>query len=124
MNKIAGFIKKKYMHLIYYPMCGLKSFYVEEKSARYITIIILLTNVVAYFTDFSFSEYVVMNGLAAFLVIIELLNSSIENVVDMVTQEYNDYAKKAKDQAAAAEFVVAILWIGVSALLLFDISSI
>ena len=34
--------------------------------------------------------------------IVELLNSAVERVVDMVTQEYHPLAKYAKDAAAAA----------------------
>ena len=34
--------------------------------------------------------------------IVELLNSAIERVVDMVTSEYHELAKYAKDAAAAA----------------------
>ncbi|WP_456480649.1 diacylglycerol kinase [Nautilia sp.] len=33
---------------------------------------------------------------------VELLNSAVERVVDMVTQEYHELAKYAKDAAAAA----------------------
>jgi len=49
--------------------------------------------------------------------LVELINSSIEGVVDMVTQEYNELAKYAKDTAASAvmiSFLIPILvWIGI-----------
>ena len=39
---------------------------------------------------------------------LELVNSAIERVVDLVTTEYHPLAKQAKDIAAGAVFVYAI----------------
>ena len=39
---------------------------------------------------------------------LELINSSIEAVVDLVTEEYHPLAKVAKDTSAAAVFVSAL----------------
>ena len=39
----------------------------------------------------------------------ELINTAIEAVVDLVTEEYHPLAKVAKDTAAAAVFVFAII---------------
>ena len=48
---------------------------------------------------------------------VELLNSAIERVVDMVTSEYHELAKYAKDAAAAAVMLSLIfsgcVWAGV-----------
>ncbi|MDE7433776.1 MAG: diacylglycerol kinase family protein [Mycoplasmoidaceae bacterium] len=38
----------------------------------------------------------------------ELLNTAIENVVDVVTFEYNEKAKKIKDVSAAATLILTI----------------
>lgn len=40
-----------------------------------------------------------------FVLIVELLNSAIESVVDMVSPEYHDLAKQAKDMGSAAVFL-------------------
>ena len=45
------------------------------------------------------------------LLIVELLNSAIETVVDLVTPEYHALAKKAKDLASAAVFLTILLTI-------------
>ena len=39
----------------------------------------------------------------------ELINTAIEAVVDLVTQDYHPLAKVAKDTSAAAVFVFAII---------------
>ena len=40
---------------------------------------------------------------------LELVNTAIEAVVDLVTEEYHPLAKVAKDTAAAAIFVIAVV---------------
>lgn len=50
----------------------------------------------------------------------ELINTAVENVVDMVTKEYNDFAKKAKDAASGAVLVCAIFAVIVGLVILFQ----
>lgn len=55
--------------------------------------------------------------IAIFLVIgIELMNTAIENVVDMVSFKYNFNARKIKDIAAAASLVFSLLSIAIGLL--------
>lgn len=42
----------------------------------------------------------------------ELLNSSIEEVVDLVSPEWNEHAKRAKDYASAAVFCLLVVFFG------------
>jgi len=50
------------------------------------------------------------------VLVVELLNTAIESVVDMVSPEYNVLAKRAKDLGSAAVFVsiffAVVLWSG------------
>ena len=43
------------------------------------------------------------------VIALELINTAIEAVVDLVTEEYHPLAKVAKDTSAAAVFVFAII---------------
>lgn len=43
------------------------------------------------------------------VLIVEILNSGIESIVDMVSPDYNDLAKRAKDLGSAAVMVSIIL---------------
>jgi diacylglycerol kinase (ATP) len=49
-----------------------------------------------------------MIGSVLLLLIVELLNSAIEAVVDRVSLERHDLAKRAKDIGSAAVFVALI----------------
>jgi diacylglycerol kinase (ATP) len=50
--------------------------------------------------------------------IVELLNSAIENVVDLVTQEIHPLARKAKDMGSAAQLINIIMLVTVWVLVL------
>lgn len=58
------------------------------------------------------------------VLVVELLNSAIESIVDMTSPEYNDLAKRAKDLGSAAVFIsimIAVaLWICAIAIILKD----
>lgn len=43
---------------------------------------------------------------------VELLNSAIEEVVDLVSPQWNEYAKRAKDYASAAVFLSICIFAG------------
>lgn len=62
-------------------------------------------------TFFSFSkmEWIIVLFLIAGMLALELLNTAIEHVVDLLTSDYHPIAKAAKDAAAGAVFVYAIL---------------
>ncbi len=51
------------------------------------------------------------------IIIAEMINSAIERTVDLVTMEYNEMAKKAKDAAAAVVLVSVaftfLVWVAV-----------
>ena len=59
--------------------------------------------------DIDFLEWVISFGSLALIIIVELLNTAIEATVDMVTKEYNEYAKIAKDCGSAATGIMSIL---------------
>ena len=50
-------------------------------------------------------QWVITLVMGALILVAELFNTSIEAVVDMVTEEYHPLAKVAKDTASAACFV-------------------
>lgn len=57
----------------------------------------------------SSADWVALIIISAIVISGELVNTAIENVVDMFTKgEYNEYAKKAKDAASGAVLISAI----------------
>lgn len=76
------------------------------KIHLFFTILVVL---LGFFLEVSIVEWLFLLLLIGGVVSLELINSSIENLVDLVTEEYHPLAKKAKDMAAAAVFIYSIV---------------
>ena len=53
-------------------------------------------------------EWAILLLTSASVLTLELVNTGIERCVDLVTKEYHDLAKAAKDIAAGAVFIMSI----------------
>jgi len=60
------------------------------------------------------AEWAGLLAIMALVYTLEMLNTVVESVVDMITQEYHPLAKVAKDVAAGAVLVAAIFAVGVA----------
>ena len=56
----------------------------------------------------SITEWIILLLTIAIVLALEVLNTSIERCVDLVTKEYEDLAKIAKDTAAGAVFIMSM----------------
>jgi len=54
-------------------------------------------------------EWLAIVIVISFVMILEILNTAIETLVDLYTEEYHHLAKVAKDTAAGAVLVAAIM---------------
>ncbi len=100
---------KKFIHSFEYPVKGLKYAYRNEQNLAVdvgISIIVLIASVIF---KLSLVEWVVVVFTIGAVLSLELINTAIEAVVDLVTEEYHPLAKVAKDTSAAAVFVIAIV---------------
>ena len=92
-----------------YSLDGLKYCFKNESSFILVAICACIIIILGILFEIDFLEWVISFGSLALISIIELLNTAIEATVDMVTSEYNPFAKIAKDCGSAATGVMAIL---------------
>jgi diacylglycerol kinase (ATP) len=98
-----------------YSLEGLRAAYTGESAFRqeFWTAVVLVP--AAWWVGRTWVEVALLVGSVALMLIVELLNSSIEAAVDRVSLEVHPYAKRAKDIASAAVFLSVIgcgaLWI-------------
>ena len=92
-----------------YSLQGLRYCFKNESSFLLVTIVCCLIIILGICFDISFLEWVISFGSLALILVIELINTAIEATVDMVTQEYNEYAKIAKDCGSAAAGLMSVL---------------
>ncbi len=92
-----------------YTMQGLSYCFQNESSFLLEAICACLIIIMGICFDITFLEWVISFGSLCLISIIELINTAIEATVDMFTQEYNEYAKIAKDCGSAATGVMTVL---------------
>ncbi|WP_028882967.1 diacylglycerol kinase [Teredinibacter turnerae] len=74
---------------------------------------------IAFWLDVTKLERIVMIATVFVVLIVELLNSGIESVVDRVGYEHHELAGRAKDMGSAAVSLSLLLWLFVWAGILF-----
>lgn len=92
-----------------YSLQGLAYCFKNESSFLLVAICCCLIIILGIVFDIDFLEWVISFGSLALISVIELINTAIEATVDMVTQEYNEYAKIAKDCGSAATGIMSVL---------------
>ena len=92
-----------------YAFTGLKTALKQEPNFRIHIVIALLALILAVFLKLTPIEWVLLIFTICFVLILELLNTSIESVVDLVSPELKPEAKIAKDVSAAMVLLSAFV---------------
>ena len=97
-----------------YSMKGLKSAWVNEAAFRQELLLILLLMPLAFWIGDSLNEILLLICISWLVVIVEVLNSAIEAVVDRIGSEHHELSGRAKDLGSAAVFIAlalnALVW--------------
>ena len=80
----------------------------EEKNMKIHFIIMILVIILGIILKISRIEWIICIILFGFVISLELVNTAIENTVDLITQEKHPKAKIAKDVSAGAVLVATI----------------
>jgi diacylglycerol kinase (ATP) len=97
-----------------YSIAGtLAAFKHEDAFRQEVVLAVILIPVAFYFGETAIHQ-ALMIGSLLFIIIIELLNSSIEATVDRISVKHHKLAKRAKDIGSAAVFFslinAAMIW--------------
>lgn len=113
--KKLGF--KRILKSFKFSFDGLKYAYLHEQSLLLHVIVMTFIVVCGFAFKISPIQWVITLVMGALILVTELFNTSIEAVVDMVTEEFHPLAKVAKDTASAACFIAdmtaAGMWLAV-----------
>ncbi len=93
-----------------YSWKGLKSAFHNEEAFRQELFLACIAIPLSFFLPASSNEKIALIAVTLLVLIVELLNSGIEAVVDRVGMEEHELAGRAKDMASAAVMLTLILW--------------
>ena len=90
-------------------MQGIKSAFQNEAAFRQELILAAILIPIACFVDVSQLERILLIAPIFLVIIIEIINSAIEAVVDRIGSEKHELSGRAKDMGSAAVFIALIL---------------
>ena len=99
---------KKFLNSFTYPIKGLKYAYKNEQNLV-VDVGVALLIIFGFIFRVSTMEWAILVLTIGLVISCELINTAIEAVVDLVTEDYHPLAKVAKDTSAAAVFIFAIV---------------
>lgn len=92
-----------------YAFNGLRYCLSTQRNMRIHFSMAILVSIFGCFYGLSAIEWIVLYCTITFVIVCEMVNTAIENAVDAATRKYDDNARIAKDVAAGAVVVAAIL---------------
>lgn len=99
------------LHAWGYSVQGLTTALRVESAFRQEAMLALLMLPAAFWLGRNAIEVALLTGAVLLVLIVELLNSAIEAVVDRVSFDLHELSKRAKDYGSAA-VLIALLWCG------------
>lgn len=99
-----------------YSVEGLKTAIKREPNFRIEVLASILVLTLGYLLDVNKAEWMILVAVIFIVLILELINTSLEAIVDLISPKYHPKAKVAKDVAASAMLlaVIASVVIGLS----------
>ncbi len=92
-----------------YSIKGLKAAWTHEAAFRQELVLTLVLSISAFFLPVTTLERVLMISSLLLILIVELINSAVEAVVDRVSNDWHELSGRAKDIGSAAVFVALFL---------------
>lgn len=92
-----------------YAIIGYKNAFHSEPNMKFHTVIGFLVIIGGFFFKLSKLEWIFLVFTIGLVIGAELLNTAIEHLVDLATQEYKRKAGLAKDTSAAYVMVLSIM---------------
>jgi diacylglycerol kinase (ATP) len=98
-----------------YSMAGIRAAYKNEDAFRQEVLMAIVMIPLAIYLGETGLEKAIMIASVLLVIIVELLNSSIEATVDRISLENHNLAKRAKDIGSAAVLIslinLAVVWV-------------
>ena len=99
---------KKLIKSFKYAFEGISTGIKKEQNMKIHMVIMILVIIFGILFKISKIEWIICIALFGLVISMELINTAIENTVDLITQEKHPKAKIAKDVSAGAVLITAI----------------
>jgi len=114
-----SFLKRRIIYNTKYSINGLVSAFKNEEAFRIEIFLALIMIPLGFYLAPEVVSRVLLIGSILLVLIVELLNSGLENLVDRVSLEKHELSGRVKDQGSAAVFLSICLCAFVWVMILF-----
>ncbi len=109
---------KAFLRSFVYAAEGIWETICSQRNFRFHIIAAVYVTAFSFFYELSRTDYILLVLTFSSVMASEMINTAVENAVDLSTKEYDKTAKFAKDAAAGAVLVTAVFAV-IAGLLLF-----
>ncbi|AZI89333.1 MULTISPECIES: diacylglycerol kinase [Kosakonia] len=92
-----------------YSWKGVRAAWINEAAFRQEGVAVVLAIIIAAFLDIDVITRVLLIGSVTLVMVVEILNSAIEAVVDRIGPEFHELSGRAKDMGSAAVLMTILL---------------
>lgn len=92
-----------------YSLAGIVNYFLHEASGKRYAIVMVIQIALMFIFKVNITEILFILVPMFLILALELVNTAIESVCDLVSPEYNKFVKIAKDSGSGATFVVSTL---------------
>ena len=117
-NNTTGFIR--IIKAAGYSWKGVRAAWINEAAFRQEGVAVVLAIIIAAFLDIDVITRVLLIGSVTLVMIVEILNSAIEAVVDRIGPEFHELSGRAKDMGSAAVLMSILLALATWGMLLWS----
>jgi diacylglycerol kinase (ATP) len=107
MNKVTGL--RRILNATRYSADGIAACFRTEAAFRQEALLALFLIPLGLWLGETAAEKALLAGSLLIVMIVEIVNSAIERVVDRISDERHQLSKEAKDMGSAAVFVALVL---------------
>ena len=104
---------KRIINACFFSIAGFKATWEHEEAFRQEVILFLVTTPLALWLGQTAIEKVLLIGSVVLVMLVELLNSAVEAVVDRISFEHHELSGRAKDIGSAA-VMMSLAWAAVT----------
>lgn len=111
---------KRIFSAFFYSIDGLRAAWRQEHAFRQELVLVVIGIATALFLPVSSFEKLMMIAVLVLVLVVELINSAIEAVVDRVSLERHSLSKNAKDFGSAAVLLTFLIAVATWSVILFN----
>ena len=110
----------KFIKSVPHAFRGIISLMKNDNNFRIHLLAVIVVIISGIWIEFSESEWLAVIITMGIVLSLEAINTAIETIIDLVSPEYHDLAKKTKDVAAGAVLLFVFAALGVASVIIWN----